>query len=160
MSLHQLDPVAIRQTLEEQRRALTPWPQAWAMAVGAAKFDSTIEAHVFTFMERHFRVAYFNHPGPHGRCKVPARDVSAAVGALFSLEPADDNEMGTVRRDREYCRAGDGCDRPAVRGRHGRMWCEHHGAELARLSVGLRVELARADPRNGGNDSLYSHKAA
>lgn len=196
MSLHQLDPIAIRQALEEQRQALTLWPQAWAMAVGAAKFDPTIEAHVFTFMERHFRAAYFNHPGPHGRCKVPARDVSAAVGALFSLDASDRDaeivlavregqtcqqvadahgiskqrvsqivqttttSVARAHRDREYCRSGDGCDRLAVRGRHGRMWCEHHGAELARLSVGLRVELARADPRNGGNDSLYSHKAA
>lgn len=51
-------------------------------------------------------------------------------------------------RDRAFCRSGDGCDRPATRGRFGKTFCERHGAELEALAAKLKIELAEADPRN------------
>lgn len=160
MSLHTVDPVAIRRTLEAQRILGADWPEAWSHAIEDVVLDRSVETHVLTFMERHFRAAYFNDHTPHGRCTMPDRDVSAAVGVLFSLDPELVPAPMEPSRDREYCRSGDGCDRLAVRGRHGRMWCDYHASDLERLRVVCAMDLAKADPRKGGNDSLYTHRAA
>jgi len=146
-----LDPVAIRKELEVQRIQGLPFDRAWLIATGY-QTQTTDERHLLTFMRWHFEAAYNRSTSPRGRCNVPDRDVSAAVAKSGSIP--------RVVSDHRRCRSGDDCEREATRGRFGRKWCEYHGAELERLGGKLNLEISLADPRNGGNKSLYTHKAA
>lgn len=69
--------------------------------------------------------------------------------------------MSVVRPSRsERCRSGDDCDRLATCGRFRPMWCDHHGVELELLTARLGLDLDAANPRNGGNASLFTQRAA
>lgn len=151
MSEFEFDPVVIRVRLEALRELGTPWDRAWPEAIGR-KAENSQERELLAFMEKHFRAAYHDSPSRMGRCRVPERDVSHAL--MLARRPVD------ISSDSERCRSGDGCDREAVRGRFRKMWCEHHGAELAEIGKRLRLDMSKADPRNNGNKSLFTHRAA
>ena len=123
MSRFDPDPVAVRRSLAVSREQGCPWDVAWALATNY-HHPSSDDRSLYAFMEKHFRAAYFNAEAPEGRCNVPERDTSG-----LAVRPPT-----VALLDYERCRSGDECDRPAVRGRFGRMWCEHHGAELERLA--------------------------
>lgn len=155
----ELDPVTIRRELQHQRNNGIQFADAWMIAAGPlpertpemSHADAAEAQALYKFMLKHFRAAYYDTEAPEGRCNVPGRDVSAAVGLPHAA---------AFQTDHERCRSGDGCDRLATCGRFGRMWCDYHGAELERLSEKFSDELTRADPRNGGNTTLYTHRAA
>lgn len=151
----ELDPVAIRKALVAHRVKRTPWPEAWLDATKRMAHDTMGKgsaAHLLTFMEKHFRAAYFNTAAPEGRCMVPERDISHAV---TTREPAP-----LVVLNHERCRSGDDCARPAVRGTFGRMWCEYHAAELDRLAVLFQRDTHFRDPRSGsGNRSIVGGRS-
>lgn len=117
----ELDPVEIRLELELQRAQRTPWRTAWLIATGRSATGQ--ESHILEFMEKHFRAAYHNTEAPQGRCGFSERDTHEFVAMGPPAIQADG-----------LCRSGDGCDRPATRGRFRPMWCDRHGAELERFA--------------------------
>lgn len=149
--LRELDPAAIRRRLEVHRKIGTPWRSAWLDAVDYRTVPPA-EKVLYAFMERNFQAAYHADASRKGRCVIPERDVSNASLMAPPRSGAPSN--------RERCRSGDGCDRLATRGTFGKHFCDHHGAELERLSGRLALNRAKADPRNGGNTSLFTHQAA
>ena len=151
MRLLAIDPVAIRKSLAASRARSESFVRAWTTATSELVLDSDGRL-VLKFMRKHFDAAYHNDPSPFGRCKVPERDVSAALGSMFPRAAAKPEP--SVSHDHEFCRSGDGCDRPAVMGRYGRTFCERHGQELEVLAKRLRLDIDAANPRKSGNASL------
>jgi hypothetical protein len=158
--MSEINPTTIRVELERQRARGVQFHQAWNVAAGYPGRD-TDERHLLVFMRKHFEAAYNNTERPEGRYSVPERDVSAAIGRGRQLTPA--GELAILDWppliDRP-CRSGDGCGHKATHGTFGRMWCEYHYGELSRLREKVTSAREKADPRRGGNKSLFTHEAA
>lgn len=75
----ELDPVAVRQSLQASRDRGEQWEQAWNLATGHLPNPEGDDRLLVTFMEKHFRAAYYRSVAPEGRCDIPERDVSDAV---------------------------------------------------------------------------------
>lgn len=150
MNQPELDPVAIRKALVKHREKGSPWDVAWPDATNHHTVNVD-ERGLYAFMEKNFRAAYFNTSSSLGRCRVDERDVSAAIGAATRLAPTPTHE---------FCRSGDGCDRPAVWGRFGRTFCEHHAAELSHIAEKFKMDRHLADPRAGGNNAIFGRRKA
>ncbi|MDR5730558.1 MAG: hypothetical protein RB191_24380 [Terriglobia bacterium] len=135
-----LDPVTVRASLEASRDQGLSFDEAWRIAVGRRSGDDPATV---KFMCKHFRAAYYNTISPAGRCMVPERDVSHALGVVRER---------TTRRDHERCQSGDGCERVATHGRHGLTWCEHHFVELERVREAYEIATRKAagSPRIDG----------
>lgn len=160
-----LDPVHIRQSLEQKRHHGWQFDRAWETTMRDADPDPTLDTpDVIRFMRKHFEAAYYGDLSENGRCMVPPRDVSSAVPArdFTASKPASPKVVSLPKatREDERCKSGDGCDRLATMGRYGKSFCAHHGAELERVAGMLRMAREKSDPRNGGNTSLYTHQAA
>lgn len=93
-------------------------------------------------------------------CQVVGDAYGLSMARVASIAQRGNVVLPKAMHDHERCRSGDGCDRLATCGRFGRMWCEYHGAELERLADDVRITRRKADPRNGGNNSLFTHQAA
>lgn len=143
----ELDPSEIRTSLAESREKGFRFEYAWAIATGHGIANG--DRDLFLFMKRHFRSAYEDAADRQGRCFVPERETSNAVLIRREHEPTNDYER---------CRSGDDCDRPAVCGRFGRMWCEYHGTELERLRALFKQSQHDLDPRHGGNHTIFGMK--
>lgn len=141
----ELDPVAIRKALVSHRTKGTQWDEAWRDSIRAGvRYDD--DRSMYRFLEKHFKAAYCTDSSPRGRCRVPEPD------AHTFADPQPEES--------DRCRSGAGCDAVATCGKFGKHWCPVHGAELARIAKSLATARTRADPRKGGNKSLYTHKAA
>lgn len=148
----ELDPHEIRLSLQASREQGHLWEHAWGLATNYRRpANRGDERSLYSFMEKHFRAAYYRSTATEGRWDIPERDVSTAI--VKHAEPAP-------VRDHERCRSADDCKAEATHGTFGRMFCERHFEDLGRIAGMLKMARSKADPRNGGNDSLYSHRTA
>lgn len=113
----------IRRSLEVSRTTGVPFELAWKVATREVPEDWTC---VMSFVMDHMRSAYNRDESRAGRCRIPERDVSSAVGSVV--------REATVSAAPASCRSGDGCPRSAGHGRFGKF-CEPHAAELDRLRL-------------------------
>lgn len=141
MKAAELDPVLIRKKLAHLRTTGATFEQAWVIVAGKPpkgnprgrprSGDDFIDMR--RFMEKHFRAAYNNTPSANGRFSAPNADQGRRQKERVPVQ--------CVPHD-QRCKSGDGCGRKRGHGRTG-LFCEHHGAELARIDVGASKDAYR-----------------